>query len=418
LHDGSAMRSVATLCVLVSALSLGPPSSVAQPMPDRTAILPAPPVGASGEGRRTVERLMTAWYDSLWKGECLEREDPAPSMAKLATMIAAHPVADEQKAYREYYDRHLFPKTKAWHEGVPGFGTHASIEARRKEAVEWKKTSAPKEREAKTVEQVKTLAGELAAFVKRTTADHEFVSTVMAASGCYNKKFEFQSWRAATSERQMTDYVNRILDKSVPPLTGAQRADLALKKLAEDPPEGLAQQGSILESAYLTYAQLLEEAPLAAAYGELAAIGKAGDAARYPKMTEELGAALVKRVKQVTLSAKVSAPAAVTSLLAKTRSKAARATSALEHNDRMQTDQVEKNGKLYERAYRLVYDAVGVEFIVDDRKKWLPDLPGLPRTAVCQVHAGHAIKYAKGFGRKLGKWELQVGVSTVIVCPK
>lgn len=411
------MRSVATLCALVSVLSLSPAISVAQ-MPDRTAILPAPPVGASGEGRRTVERLMTAWYDSLWKGECLEGEDPAPSMAKLAQMIAAHPIADEQKAYRAYYDQHLFPKTKAWHEGVPGFGTHAAIEARRKAYLAWKSTSAPKEREAKTVEQVKALAGELAAFVKRTTAEHEFVSNMMAASGCYNKKFEYQSWRAATSENQMTDHVNRVLDRSVPPLTGAARADLALKELAADLPEGLAQRGSLLESAYLTYAQLLEEAPLAAAYGELAAIGKAGSAARYPKLTEELGTALAKRVREVTLSAKVSAPSAVTSLLAKTRSKAARATSALEHRDRMQTDQFEKNGKLYERSYRLVYDAVGVEFVVDERKKWLPDLPGLPRTAVCEVNAGHAIKYTKGFGRKLGKWELQVGVASVIVCPK
>ena len=408
------MRSVATLCLLVSVLSLSP-ASIAQPMPDRTAILPAPPVGASGEGRRTVERLMTAWYDSLWKGECLEREDPAPSMAKLAAMIAAHPIADEQKAYRDYYDRHLFPKTKAWHEGVPGFGTHASIEARR---TAWKTTAAPQEREAKTVEQVKALAGELAAFVKRTTAEHDFVSKLMAASGCYNKKFEFQSWRAATDERQVSDRVQSVLQRSVPPLTGSQQADIALKKLAAEQPEGLAQRGSLLESAYLAYAQLVEEAPLAAAYGELAAIGKAGDAARYPKLTEELGTALANRVKEVTLSAKVSAPSAVTGLLAKTRSKAARATSALEHNDRMETDQVEKNGKLYERSYRLVYDAVGVELVVDDRKKWLPDLPGLPRTAVCEVHAGHAIKYAKGFGRKLGKWELQTGVSTVIVCPK
>ena len=408
------MRSVATMCALVSALSLAPPIA-AQPMPDRTAILPAPPVGASGEGRRTVERLMTAWYDSLWKGECLEREDPAPSMAKLAAMITAHPVAEEQKAYREYYDRHLFPKTKAWHEGVPGFGTHASIEARR---VAWKSTSAPKEREAKTVEQVQALAGELAAFVKRTTAEHEYVSNVMAASPCYNKKFELQSWRAATTERQVSDHVDRVLGKSVPPLTGYQQADISLKRLAADPPEGLAQQGSVLESAYLAYGRLVEEAPLAAAYGELAAIGKAGAAARYPKLTEELGAALATRVKQVILSPKVSAPAAVTSLLGKLRTKAARATSALEHNDRMQTDQVEKNGKLYERAYQLVYDAVGVEFVVDDRKKWLPDLPGLPRTAVCEVHSGHAIKYAKGFGRKLGKWELQVGVATVIACPK
>src|SRR5688572_21691034 len=98
------MRSVAALCALISALSLSPETAIAQAMPDRTAILPEPPVGASGQGRRTVERLMTAWYDSLWKGECLEHEDPAPSMAKLAAMIAAHPVADEQKAYRDYYD--------------------------------------------------------------------------------------------------------------------------------------------------------------------------------------------------------------------------------------------------------------------------------------------------------------------------
>ena len=411
------MRSVAALCLLVSTLFVAPAIS-AQPMPDRTAILPAPPVGASGEGRRTVERLMTAWYDSLWKGECLEREDPAPSMAKLAAMIAAHPVADERKAYTEYYDRHLFPKSKAWHAGVPGFGTHAELETRRKTWLEWKKTGAPKQREAKTVEQIRTLAGELVAYVKRTTAEHEFVSKMMTASGCYNKKFEFQSWRAATTDRQMSDYVSDVLDKSVPPLTGAQQADISLKKLAADQPEGLAQRGSLLESAYLAYGQLVEQAPLAAAYGELAAIGKAGDAARYPKLTVELATALAARVREVTLSAKVSAPSAVTSLLAKTRSKGARATSALEHNDRMETDQVEKNGKLYERSYRLVYDAVGVEFVVDERKKWLPDLPGLPARAVCQVHAGHAIKYAKGFGRKLGKWELQVGVSSVILCPK
>ena len=410
------MRSVAALCVLVSSLLSSTPSDAQ--MPDRTAILPAPPVGASGEGRRTVERLMTTWYDSLWKGECLENDDPAPSMAKLATMITAHPVAEERTAYNEYYQRHLFPKTKAWHEGVPGFGTHAAIEARRKAWLEWRTTGAPKEREAKTVEQIRALAEELVAFVKRTTAEHKFVSDMMVASGCYNKKFEFQSWRAATDERQMSDRVKDILQKSVPPLTSSQQAGYALDNLAKDPPEGLSQFGSMLESAYLAYAQLVEDAPLAAAYGELAAIGYAGDAARYPKLTEELGIALANRVKQVKLSPKVSAPAPVTGLLGKIDAKAARATSKLEHNDRMQTDQFEKNGKLYERSYRLVYDAVGVEFVLNQRKKWLPDLPGLPAAQVCEVHAGHAIKYAKGFGRKLGKWELQEGVASVMVCPK
>ncbi|MBC7978630.1 MAG: hypothetical protein H7138_26895 [Myxococcales bacterium] len=361
---------------------------------------------------------MTAWYDSLWKGECLEREDPAPSMAKLAAMIAAHPVADERAAYNEYYQRHLFPKTKAWHEGVPGFGTHAAIDAKRKAWFEGRNSSAPKVREAKTSEQIRALGGELVAFVKRTTEDHKFVSEMMAASGCYGKKTEFQTWRHATSERPMSDSVDDVLAKSVPPLVGAQQADIALKKLTAEQPEGQAQSGSLLESGYLAYAQLLEEAPLAAAYGELAVIGKAGDSARYPKLTEELGTVLANRVRQAKLSPKVSAPAAVTSLLAKFAVKGGRATSALEHNDRMETDQFEKNGKLYERSYRLVYDAVGIEFVVNDRKKWLPDLPGLPAAMVCEVHAGHAIKYSKGFGRKLGKWELQEGVSGMIVCPK
>ncbi|MEJ7598287.1 MAG: hypothetical protein WKG01_10285 [Kofleriaceae bacterium] len=387
-------------------------------MPDRTAILPAPPTGASGEGQRTVERLMIAWYDSLWKGECLKDEDPAPSMAKLAAMIAAHPIAVERAAYNEYYKVHLYPKTKAWHEGVPGFGTHVAIEARRKAWFEGRDSGAPKAREAKTPAQIRELVGELVAFVKRTTADHKFVSELMAVSGCYNKTTEFQSWRHATSERPMSDRVEGILAKSVPPLTSAQQADNALNNLNAEQPEGQAQRGSVIESGYLAYAQLLADAPLAAAYGELAAIGKAGDAARYPKLTEELGIVLANRVKQAKLSAKVSAPAAVTSLLSKFDAKGARAISAIEHNDRMQTDQVEKNGKLYERSYRLVYDAVGIEFIVNDRKKWLPDLPGLPAAQVCELHAGHAIKYTKGFGRKLGKWELQEGVSSMIVCPK